>query len=60
MKAYGFPGKMNPQNKQKADMSPSDHSKGKKYGQSGYKKGGHDMSPKEKQADEQAVWQNMR
>ena len=61
MKSYGMKGEMNPQSKQKADMNPS---KGKKMGKDkaypGMGQGSHDMSPKCKKADEQAVWQNMR
>lgn len=58
MKSYGMRGEMNPQTKQKADMTPSNHYKGHKKEKG--KEGGHDMSPMVKEADEQAVWQNMR
>jgi len=63
MKSYGMRGDMNPQSKQKADMTPSNHYKGKmdKKGENpGKAKGSHDMSPKVRVADEEAVWQNMR
>jgi len=63
MKSYGMRGDMNPQTKQKADMTPSNHYKGKsdkKHEYPGKKHGCHDMSPKVKVADEEAVWQNMR
>lgn len=56
-------GEMNPQKKQKADMTPSNHFKGKmdnKKAYPGSKHGSHDMSPACKKADEEAVWQNMR
>lgn len=60
MKSYGMRGDMNPQKKQKADMSNSDKYKGNSKSYPGSKFGSHDMSPKCKHADEQAVWQNMR
>ena len=60
MKSYGMRGEMNPQTKQKANMSPSYNHKGKKGEDPGKSKGSHDMSPKTKVADEEAVWQNMR
>jgi hypothetical protein len=58
MESYGMRGDMNPQTKQKADMTPSNNMK--KSGKEGYGHGAHDMSPKQKKADEEAVWQNMR
>jgi len=60
MKSYGMKGEMNPQTAQKADMSPSSHMKQKQGENPGKNKGSHDMSPKVKVADEEAVWQNMR
>lgn len=62
MKGYGMKGEMNPQTKMKKDMTPSNHYKGKmdKDAYPGKKMGSHDMSPKCKKAEEQAVWQNMR
>lgn len=63
MKSYGMRGDMNPQTKQKADMTPSNHRKGKKDSKDAYpgkKEGSHDMSPQCKKADESAIWQNMR
>lgn len=56
MKSYGMKGDMNPQTKQKAQMAPKSKGDSKK----GSKAGCHDMSPKVKEANEQAVWQNMR
>jgi len=53
MKGYGFKGGMNPQTKQKGEMSPS---KGKSDGKGSAKR---DMSPVVKEPKEQAVWQNM-
>lgn len=58
MKSYGMRGDMNPQTKEKADMTPSNHSK--KDSKEGYGHMAHEMSPKQKKADEEAVWQNMR
>jgi len=61
MKAYGMKGDMNPQSKQKADMSPyKGKSMGKDKAYPGQSHGSHDMSPKCKKADEEAVWQNQR
>lgn len=63
MKGYGMKGDMNPQSKQKKDMTPSNHYKGKiGKGQKepGAAQGSRDMSPKVKVADQEAVWQNMR
>lgn len=58
MKSYGMRGDMNPQKKQKQDMTPSNHMS--KKSKEGYGKEAHNMSPKVKKADEEAVWQNMR
>ena len=60
MKGYGMKGNMNPQSKQKADMNPSKGKKGQNKAYPGMGKGSHDMSPKCKHADQEAVWQNMR
>lgn len=62
MKSYGTKDGMNPQSKQKKDMTPSNHYKGKVEGQKepGSAQGSRDMSPKVKVADEEAVWQNQR
>lgn len=62
MKSYGMRGDMNPQTKQKGEMSPSKGNvkskKSDKYPGKG--KGSHDMSPKVVVSKDEAVWQNMR
>ena len=60
MKSYGMKGDMNPQKKQKANFEQGSSKGGKSQAYPGKGKGAHDMSPKLKVADEQAVWQNMR
>lgn len=58
MKSYGMRGEMNPQTKQKQDMTPSNHYKGKSNKKA--VKGHHDMSPKVKEVKGEPIWQNMR
>lgn len=57
MKSYGMEGDMNPQTKMKGDMTPS---KGKKSSKGGSGSKAHDMSPKVKKPEGEAIWQNMR